>query len=125
MSCLALFGAGLISLATAPSLAVMAILMIPLGLPLSPWLGSLSASVQHSVPAASSAEAFAWTFAAITVGMSGGNAVAGVIIQNATSQAAFLSAGALALAGASFGALRHTTRQQSGTRKRSNCSWGR
>jgi predicted MFS family arabinose efflux permease len=106
MSCLALFGTGLMVLAAAPGLAVLAVLMIPLGLPLSPWLGSLSASVQHAVPAASSAEAFAWTFAAVTVGMSAGNAVAGVIIQNATAQAAFLSAGALALAGASFGALR-------------------
>ena len=109
MSCLALFGASLMVLAAARGLAVLAVLMIPLGLPLSPWLGSLSASVQHAVPAASSGEAFAWTFAAVTAGMSGGNAVAGVITQNATPQAAFLSAGALALTGASFGAVRHAT----------------
>ncbi len=117
MSCLALFGACLMVLAAAPSLAVLAVLMIPLGLPLSPWLGSLSASVQHAVPAASSAEAFAWTFAAVTAGMSGGNAVAGVITQNATPQAAFLSGGALALTGASFGAVRLRAAQQGSGRR--------
>ena len=63
MGCLALFGATLLLLAAAPGLAVLALLMIPLGLPLSPWLGSLSASVQRAVPSASSTEAFAWTFA--------------------------------------------------------------
>jgi hypothetical protein len=36
-------------LAAAPSLVVLAVLMIPLGLPLSPWLGSLSAAIQRGV----------------------------------------------------------------------------
>ena len=64
----------------APGLIVLALLMIPLGVPLSPWLGSLGASVQRVVPAGSSTEAFAWTFAAVTVAMA----------------AAFLAAGELA-----------------------------
>ena len=74
----------------APGLIVLALLMIPLGVPLSPWLGSLGASVQRVVPAGSSTEAFAWTFAAVTVAMA----------------AAFLAAGGIGLAGAAFGALR-------------------
>ena len=49
----------LLLLAAAPGLVVLALLMIPLGLRLSPWLGSLSASVQRAVPSASSTEAFA------------------------------------------------------------------
>ena len=106
MICLALFGGTLMLLAAAPGLLILAVAMVCLGLPLSPWLGSLSASVQRAVPAASSAEAFAWSFAVITVGMAAGNAVSGVVIQHANTAAAFVSAGALSLAGALFGAWR-------------------
>jgi len=45
MACLALFAVLLMLLAAAPGLIVLTLLMIPLGLPLSAWLGSLSASV--------------------------------------------------------------------------------
>jgi predicted MFS family arabinose efflux permease len=106
MGCLALFGATLLLLAAAPSLIVLALLMILLGVPLSPWLGSLSASVQSAVPAASSTEAFAWTFAAVTVAMAGGSAFGGMIIQEVGVDAAFLAAGGIGLAGAAFGTLR-------------------
>jgi predicted MFS family arabinose efflux permease len=111
MACLALFAVLLMLLAAAPSLIVLALLMIPLGLPLSPWLGSLSASVHRAVPAAGSTEAFAWTFTVITVGMSAGSACGGVIIQTASTQAAFLAAGGTGLAGAVFGALRLPARR--------------
>ena len=104
--CLALYGAMLILLAAAPNLAILALLMVPLGVPLSPWLGSLSASVQRAVPVASSTEAFAWTFAVVTVSMAAGNACGGVTIQAAGTRAAFLAADGLGLAGAGFGALR-------------------
>jgi hypothetical protein len=53
-----------------------------------------------------STEAFAWTFAVITVTMAAGSAFGGVIIQGAGTETAFLSAGGLGLAGAAFGALR-------------------
>jgi predicted MFS family arabinose efflux permease len=106
MICLALFGATLMLLPAARSLIVLALLMILLGVPLSPWLGSLSASVQRAVPAASSTEAFAWTFAVITVAMAAGSGIGGEIIQAAGPQTAFLACGGLALAGAAFGALR-------------------
>ena len=59
MACLALFGATLMLLAAAQGLTVLAVLMFCPGIPMSPWLGSLSASVQHTVPAARRAEAFA------------------------------------------------------------------
>ena len=80
--------------------------MIPLGLALSSWLGSLSASFERSVPSAYSTEAFAWTFVAVTVAMAGGSAFAGVIIQDAGVPAAFLTTGGIGLAGVAFGALR-------------------
>jgi predicted MFS family arabinose efflux permease len=115
MACLALFGATLMLLAAAHGLLVLALLMIPLGMPLSPWLGALSASVQRAVPAASSTEAFAWTFAVITVAMAAGSAISGVIIQGAGTETAFLAAGGLALAGAAFGALREAFTERSPT----------
>lgn len=92
-------------LAAAPGLPALAVLMVPLGLSLSPWLGSLSASVQRAVPAAGATEAFAWVFAVITVGMAAGSACGGVIIQASSAQAAFLAAGGLGMAGAAAGAL--------------------
>ena len=106
LACLALFAATLMLLAAAPGLIVLTLLMIPLGVPLSPWLGSLSASVQRAIPEAGSTEAFAWTFTVITAGMSAGSACGGLIIQNAGTRAAFLAAGGSGLAGAAFGALR-------------------
>jgi hypothetical protein len=87
MACAAFFAVLLMLLAAAPGLIMLALLMIPLGVPLSPWLGSLSASVQHAVPAAASTEAFAWTFTVITAG----SACGGLIIQTASTQAAFLA----------------------------------
>jgi predicted MFS family arabinose efflux permease len=105
MACLALFGAALALLAAAPGLAVLTVLMVPLGLPLSPWLGSLSSAVQRSVPGASTTEAFAWLFAVITVGIAAGNAAGGVLIQAAGTRTAFLAAAALSLAGALSGVL--------------------
>jgi predicted MFS family arabinose efflux permease len=73
--------------------------------PLSPWLGSLSTSVQRAVPPDASTEAFAWTFTIITAGMASGNAAGGTITQDAGTDAAFLAAGLLSLAGAALGVL--------------------
>jgi predicted MFS family arabinose efflux permease len=111
MVCLALFSVTLMVLSSAPSLVVLAVLMIPLGVPLSPWLGALSASVQRAVPAASATEAFAWTFSVITVGMAIGSAFGGVIIQATGAQVAFLAAGGFGLGGAVFGACRLAARR--------------
>lgn len=113
MICLALFGAGLVLLAAAPGLIVLALFMVCLGFPLSPWLGSLSASVRRAVPAANSTEAFAWCFAVITVGMAAGNAISGIVIQSANTEAAFACAGGLSLAGALVGAFGLAVRQPS------------
>ncbi len=111
MICLALFGATLMVLAAAPGLLVLAVLMAGLGIPLSPWLGSLSASVQRAVPAVARTEAFAWSFAVITAGIAAGNAIGGVIIQTTGTAAAFLAAGGLSLAGALFGVSRPAVRR--------------
>jgi predicted MFS family arabinose efflux permease len=110
MAALALFGATLMLLAAAPGLIVLGVLMACLGIPLSPWLGSLSAAIQRAAPAGSSTEAFAWSVAVITVGIAAGNAIGGAVIQSANSAAAFACAGGLSLAAAIFGASRLATR---------------
>ncbi|HZR52607.1 MAG TPA: hypothetical protein VFB06_24220 [Streptosporangiaceae bacterium] len=74
-----------------------------LGIPLSPWLGALSAAVRRAVSAASATEAFAWTFAVVTMGMAAGSAIGGIVLQATDTATAFISAGGFSLAGALFG----------------------
>jgi predicted MFS family arabinose efflux permease len=94
---------GLLPLATSfPSLLAA---MLLLGLPLSPWLGSLSAAVERAVPASMVVEAFTWSFATITVGIACGTAVGGVLIARAGIGAALEIAAATALAGAALAAV--------------------
>jgi predicted MFS family arabinose efflux permease len=100
VGCLAAFGAALLLLAAAPGLTVLALLLVVAGLPLSPWLGSLSAAIQRAVAPAAAAEAFTWSFSAITVGTAAGSALGGALIQAADPQAGFLAAGGLCLLGA-------------------------
>lgn len=108
MACCYGVAAGALNLALvsyAGALAVLALLMIPLGLPLSSWLGSLNASVQRAVPSTLTTEAFSWTFAVITVGIAAGNALGGLVVRAGGPQVAFLAAGSVSLAAAVLGAL--------------------
>lgn len=91
-------------LALAPGLVVLALLMLLLGLPLSPWLGTLNEAAQRLVDPTRTAEAFTWVYSLIAVGVAAGNASAGPIIQSAGTAVAFLMAGAAAGAGAVIGA---------------------
>lgn len=90
--------------AVAPGLVVLGLLMLPLGLPLSPWLGTLNEAVQRLVAPARTAEAFTWIYSLITLGIAAGNAVAGPVIQGAGTSVAFLAAAAAAGTGAGIGA---------------------
>jgi predicted MFS family arabinose efflux permease len=103
MAYLGAFAAALALLAAAPSLPWLALAMIPLGLPLAPWLGSLSASVQRASPAGATTEAFTWTFAVVTVGQSAGSAAGGMIIQGAGVAAAFVAAAGACAIGTALG----------------------
>jgi predicted MFS family arabinose efflux permease len=105
---LAAFALALALLASAPNLTILALLMLPLGLPLSPWLGSLSAAIQRAVRPDAAAEAFTWMFATITAGIAGGNAIGGVLTEAAGTDVAFVAAGGIALSGALWAALRRS-----------------
>jgi predicted MFS family arabinose efflux permease len=107
------FGALLALTAAAPNLATLAATMLLLGLPLSPWLGTLSTAVQQVIPASRTTEAFAYTFAVITAGIAAGNALGGVAVQQGHTSRALLAAAAAALAGSvagSIGLRRHGAR---------------
>lgn len=99
------FGALLALTAAAPNLAILAAVMLLLGLPLSPWLGTLSAAVQQVIHADRTTEAFTYTFAVITTGMAAGNALGGVVIQQNHTSHALLAAAAAALAGSVSGSV--------------------
>lgn len=100
---LAVFAALLALLALAPNLWLLALLMFALGLPLSPWLGTLNEAVQRLVPTGRTAEAFTWTFAVITAGLGAGNALGGPVNQSASTTEGFLLAAAAAGLGATMG----------------------
>jgi MFS family permease len=93
----------LVLLAAAHDLVILALLMLGLGLPLSPWLGTLNEAGQTLAPAGRAAEVFTWIFALITIGTALGNATGGPIVQHAGTQNGFLLAGAAAAIGAALG----------------------
>lgn len=102
---LMIFGALLALTAAAPSLAILAAVMLLLGLPLSPWLGTLSTAVQQVIPANRTTEAFTYTFAVVTTGIAAGNALGGVVIQQNHTSRALLAAAAAALVGSVAGSV--------------------
>jgi MFS family permease len=102
---LGLLAALLVPLAAAPSVPVLALLMLPLGLPLSPWLGTLNEAIQSFVPAGRTAEAFSWVYSLIAIGIAAGNTLSGWMVQDADPGAGFLFAAAAAGSGAGVGAL--------------------
>jgi predicted MFS family arabinose efflux permease len=103
---LALLALLLALLAIAPDVGVLAALMLALGFPLSPWLGTLNEAVQTVVPPSRTTEAFTWIFALITIGIAAGSAAGGPIIQRAGTKDAFLVAAAAAAAGAALGGMK-------------------
>lgn len=115
---LTVFGALLALTAAAPSLAILAGVMLLLGLPLSPWLGTLSTAVQQVIPADRTTEAFTYTFAVITTGIASGNALGGFVIQQHHTSRALLAAAAAALAGAVAGSVGLVRRRSHPVQKR-------
>jgi predicted MFS family arabinose efflux permease len=91
-------------LTAAPGLVVLGLLMFPLGLPLSPWLGTLNEAAQRLVAPTRTAEVFTWIYSLIALGIAAGNAVAGPLIESAGASVVFLTAAAAAGAGAGLGA---------------------
>jgi hypothetical protein len=99
----------LLPLALAPSLAVMAVLVVPAGMFIAPLLATRNELIGWVAPADARTEAYSWPQTAFVGGIAIGSALAGGLVEAAGASPAFLVAGAIA----SFGAVivvarRHT-----------------
>jgi MFS family permease len=90
----------LLPMAAAPSVAVMALIVIPGGMFVAPLLATRNELIGRVAPAGSKTEAYTWPVTAFVGGIAIGSALAGSIVENASWRIAFLLAAAFAFAGA-------------------------
>jgi MFS family permease len=83
-------------LAAAPSIPVMALLLIPAGACIAPLLSAGNLLVTDVSPAGVATEAYTWPITSLIVGLALGNAAAGAIVEAADWRVAFLAASASA-----------------------------
>ena len=103
---------GLLPLAAAPSVAVMALLVIPAGMFIAPLLATRNELVGWVAPEGARTEAYTWPVTAFVGGIAVGSALAGAIVESASWQTAFLVAAAVAMLGTVIAvARRHTVVQ--------------
>jgi hypothetical protein len=86
-------------LAAAPSIPVMALLLIPAGACIAPLLSAGNLLVTDVAPAGVATEAYTWPITSLVVGLAGGNAAAGAITEASDWRMAFLAAAGSAAVG--------------------------
>jgi MFS family permease len=101
--------AALLGLLLAVSIPTLCLLAFVAGLPIAPTIGALYALIDRSARAGTAAEAFAWFGTAVSVGVAGGAALAGVLVDERGVRAAFAAGAAIAFAGACLGWARRGT----------------
>jgi MFS family permease len=105
----ALLPLGLLPLALAPSVAVMALLVIPAGMFIAPLLATRNELVGWVAPEGARTEAYTWPVTAFVGGIAIGAAAAGAIVEGPGWRTAFVVAGAIAAAGTVIVAVRRNT----------------
>jgi MFS family permease len=95
----ALLPVSLLPMAAAPSVAVMALLVVPAGVFLAPLLATRNELVGWVAPEGAHTEAYTWPVTAFVGGIAIGSALAGAIVEAASWRTAFLAAGAIAALG--------------------------
>ena len=95
----ALLPLGLLPLAAAPSVAVMAVLVIPAGMFIAPLLATRNELIGWVAPPGARTEAYTWPVTAFVGGIAIGSALAGAIIEAESWRLAFLVASAAAACG--------------------------
>ena len=105
----ALLPLGLLPMALAPSVAVMALLVIPAGMFIAPLLATRNELVGWVAPEGARTEAYTWPVTAVVGGIAVGSAVAGALVEGPGWQTAFLVAAAVAAVGTLIVALRRHT----------------
>ncbi len=105
----ALLPLGLLPLALATSVPVMALLVIPAGMFIAPLLATRNELVGWVAPAGARTEAYTWPVTAFVGGIAIGAALAGMIVEGPGWRTAFVIAGAVAAVGTVIVALRRNT----------------
>jgi MFS family permease len=105
----ALLPLSFLPMAAAPSVAVMALLVIPAGMFIAPLLATRNELVGRVAPAGARTEAYTWPVTAFVGGISIGAALAGVLVEGPGWRTAFLVAAGCAAVGAVVAVLRRKT----------------
>jgi len=90
---------GVAPLALAPSVPVMALLLIPAGALIAPLLSSGNQLIGDVAPPGFATEAYTWPITSLLVGIATGNAVAGAVVEAADWRTAFVVAVCVAALG--------------------------
>jgi MFS family permease len=99
----------LLPLAAAPSLLVMAVLVVPAGLFIAPLLATRNEMIGWVAPPDARTEAYTWPQTAFVGGIAIGSALAGGIVEASGASPAFLVAAAVASVGAVLAIVRRRT----------------
>ena len=99
----------LLPMAAAPSVAVMALLVLPAGMFVAPLLATRNELIGWVAPEGSRTEAYTWPVTAFVGGIAVGSALAGTIVEEASWRTAFLAAGAIAAVGTLVAVARRRT----------------
>jgi predicted MFS family arabinose efflux permease len=105
-------------LAAAPSVAVMALLVIPAGSTIAPLLATRNELVARVAPEGSRTEAYTWPMTAFVGGIAIGSAIAGALVQGPGWRTAFATATAIAAAGFVLAVARRRTLERTSVRVR-------
>jgi MFS family permease len=105
----ALLPLGLLPMAAAPSVGVMALLVIPAGMFIAPLLATRNELVGWVAPEGSRTEAYTWPVTAFVGGIAIGSALAGAIVESASWRTAFVAAAAIAALGTLIAVARRNT----------------
>jgi MFS family permease len=96
-------------LALAPSVWVMPVLCVLAGVAIAPLLASGNQLVVDVAPAGALTEAYTWPITALVIGLSVGNAVAGLLVEVADWRVSFLVGAAIAMLGSLLAFTRRAT----------------
>ena len=83
----------------APSIAAMALLILPAGLVIAPLGAAGNQLIERVAPAGAATEAYAWPVTAILIGFAGGTAAGGGLVEAFDWRACFVAAAATAAIG--------------------------
>jgi MFS family permease len=98
----ALLPLGFLPALAAPSIALMALLILPAGLLIAPLGAALNQLVGDVAPAGARTEAYAWPVTALLAGFAAGTAVGGSLVESLDWHACFVAASLAAALGASL-----------------------